>query len=111
MDEARMLQVFSNLIENAIQHSKRGGNVTLAARVVESHGGRAVECTVADEGAGFAPGDLTRAFEPFFSRRRGGTGLGLSIVQRIVEQHGGSIIAANRPTGGAVVAVKLPAAL
>ena len=48
-------------------------------------------------------------FEPFFTRRQGGTGMGLAIVQRIVEAHGGTLAAANRPQGGAVFTVYLPA--
>ena len=104
MDEERLAQVFQNLIENAIQHSPAGGVVVVDARRVERH----VEVRVLDSGTGFRSADLPRVFEPFFTRRRGGTGLGLSIVQRIVEQHGGAIEAANRPEGGASVTVRLP---
>jgi signal transduction histidine kinase len=104
MDPGRLAQVFQNLIENAVQHSRAGGVV----RIVGSRAGNEARIAVLDDGPGFAAKDLPRIFEPFFSRRRGGTGLGLPIVQRIVEQHGGRVEAANRDEGGASVAVLLP---
>jgi signal transduction histidine kinase len=67
-----------------------------------------IECAIMDCGPGFNPEDLPRLFEPFFSRRGGGSGLGLSIAQRIVEQHGGTLAAANRAEGGAMMTVRLP---
>jgi signal transduction histidine kinase len=104
MDAGRLAQVFQNLIENAVQHSPMGGKVRIDARRTPTH----AAVRVTDSGPGFRPEDLGRIFEPFFSRRRGGTGLGLSIVQKIVEQHRGTIEAANRPEGGASVTVYLP---
>jgi len=74
-------------------------------------GGEArVECVIEDEGPGFDAADLPHVFEPFFTRRHGGTGLGLPIVYRIVSDHGGSIVASNRPGGGARITVGLPVA-
>jgi signal transduction histidine kinase len=110
MHRERLLQVFRNVIENAIQHSPRGGRVTVRASVPRGEGEPVVECVVADAGGGIAADDVPRLFEPFFSRRRGGTGLGLSIVQRIVEEHGGTVSAANRAAGGAEFVIRLPIA-
>jgi signal transduction histidine kinase len=106
VDRERMVQVFRNLVENSVQHSAAGAEVELRASRVA---GAFVEVEVEDQGAGFAPEDLPHVFDPFFTRRRGGTGLGLAIVRRIVEEHGGSVCAANRKQRGARVAVRLRA--
>jgi len=77
------------------------------ARVEE--GGRAfVELTVADNGPGLPEGFGDRWFEPYTSSKERGTGLGLAVVKKIVEEHGGSIRAENRPAGGAMFTVRLP---
>jgi PAS domain S-box-containing protein len=109
LDSSRMLQVFQNLIENAVQHSNRDGIVTVRAGEVRDQDRLWLEVTVADSGPGFREEDLPHVFEPFFTRRRGGTGLGLSIVHRIIEQHGGDILARNRPEGGAALTLRLAA--
>jgi signal transduction histidine kinase len=108
MDRKRIAQVLQNLLANAVQHSPEGGTVTIEAQEVGARDQAWLECSVSDSGPGFPPEDLPRIFEPFFTRRRGGTGLGLSIVQRIMEMHGGTIVAANRPQGGAIVSLRLP---
>ena len=107
LDPARMLQVLQNLIDNAIQHSPRGGEVTVQAAAVLAPNDVGIELSVADQGPGIRTEDMANIFEPFFTRRRGGTGLGLSIVQRIVEQHGGDVDADNRDSGGALITVRL----
>ena len=109
MDGRRMAQVFHNLIENAIQHSKPGQTVEVDGEEF-IHGGRLwIDCSITDMGPGFRDEDLPRLFEPFFTKRRGGTGLGLSIVQKIVEEHGGKIWASNRPGGGAIMKMRFQA--
>lgn len=105
LDRDRLSQALINLVENAVQHSAEGGAVSIAAVLAP---GDAVEISVHDSGPGVAPDDLPHLFEPFFSRRAGGTGLGLSIVQRIVEEHGGRVSAANHPEGGACLSIRLP---
>jgi len=104
MDPARLEQAIQNLIINAIQHSEPRSEVTVMAR----RDGEQIECEVRDRGPGFQEGDLKRIFEPFFTRRRGGTGLGLSIVQRIIDEHGGTVAAENLPDGGARVRLRFP---
>jgi signal transduction histidine kinase len=106
-DRARIAQVLQNLVENAIHFSPAGGRVEIGLDTRTDEEGEWVECVVRDSGPGFAPGDIPRLFEPFFTRRRGGTGLGLSIAKRIVYDHGGYVTAENHAQGGAMVCVRL----
>ena len=105
-DRLRLEQALGNLVENAFAHGS--GSVRLAAFTT----GDSVELHVADEGAGFAPGFLPRAFERFGrpdeARSGSGSGLGLAIVEVIAAAHGGSAAAANRDDGGADVSIVLP---
>jgi len=108
LDEGRILRAFCNLLENAIQHAPAGSVVLVDAGAAILDGLPGLTCAVSDEGPGFSAADLASVFQLFFSRRAGGTGLGLSIVQRIIEGHGGRVLASNRPEGGARVSFWLP---
>jgi signal transduction histidine kinase len=109
-DADALLRVLTNLLDNAIRHSR--GQVTLDARRVDGD----VHVEVADDGLGFAPDDLPHVFEPLFRSDRaraaatGGTGLGLAIARRLARAHRGDVEAANDPGGGARTTVVLPAA-
>lgn len=111
VDAVRVQQAVGNLIANALATTAAGGQVTIGA--VIDHRGTLV-LSVADDGAGFPPGFIDTAFEPFTrgekgrSRRSGGVGLGLAIVKGVAEAHGGSVSASNRPQGGAVVTMRIP---
>jgi two-component system phosphate regulon sensor histidine kinase PhoR len=109
-DPAKLHDIVRNLVENAVNYSPDGANVTLAAARFNGK----YTITVADSGPGIPPEDLGRVFERFYrvdkSRSRpGGTGLGLAIVKHLVELHGGEARAENATAGGAVFTVTLPA--
>jgi len=104
-DPERLRQALENLVENALRYG--AGAVRLGARAAD--GG--VELHVRDEGSGFAPGFLPRAFDRFArgdGERRPGSGLGLAIVAAIAAAHGGSAHAGNAPEGGADAWIALP---
>jgi signal transduction histidine kinase len=96
-------QVFLNLLLNASEAQNGGGRLELSAAADDGH----AVVRVADRGAGIAPEDLERIFDPFFSTRES-TGLGLAVSRGIVDSHGGTLSAANREGGGAVLEVRLP---
>jgi signal transduction histidine kinase len=103
-----MVRALENLLENAIQHSRPGGTVTVRLTRTGPDGWRMLRCDVIDQGPGFPPEHMERLFAPFFTLRPGGTGLGLTIAKRIVEDLGGMIRLSNGVTGGAHVSVWLP---
>ncbi|MHB0968479.1 MAG: sensor histidine kinase [Thermoanaerobaculia bacterium] len=108
MDSTRLAHAIQNVIINAIQYAPAESEVTVSLSPVQHDTRGAVECIVGDAGPGFQTRDLPRIFQPFFTRRRGGTGLGLSIVQRVIDEHGGSVFAENAASGGAVVRMRFP---
>lgn len=109
-DPARLRQVAMNLLDNALDHTPDGGEVSVGV----DRDGNEIVLSVADSGQGFEDSLVPRVFEPFSradasrSRRSGGAGLGLAIVRAIVEAHGGSVEASNREGGGALVTCRLP---
>jgi two-component system sensor histidine kinase HydH len=103
-DRDRIKQVLLNLVLNAIQAMPGGGELTIAASV--SRGMLTLE--IWDTGGGIAPEVLPRLFEPYVTTKAKGLGLGLAIARRIVEAHGGTIEAGNRPGGGGRFRVTLP---
>lgn len=110
-DLHQLMQVFVNLIVNAIQAIREvRDHGTLRVRSGQ-HGGR-VWMSFQDDGPGIKPDTLPRIFDPFFTTKRPGkgTGLGLSICLAILKEHGGSIDAQAPPMGGAIFTVYLPAA-
>ncbi|HXY18374.1 MAG TPA: ATP-binding protein [Gemmatimonadales bacterium] len=104
LDERRMRQALTNVLRNARQATPEGTRPEVAAG--RSDG--SLVFTVRDFGAGVPAGDERKIFSPFYTTRVSGTGLGLAVAQRVVELHGGTIVAANHPDGGAVFRITLP---
>ncbi|MGZ5445809.1 MAG: ATP-binding protein [Thermoanaerobaculia bacterium] len=107
--EDRLIQVFENLLDNALSFSPPGGTVTVSCAREDGE----IVTRVADYGPGIPEANLARIFDRFFTHRpdtsrTGHTGLGLAIVKAIVDAYGGSIAAANGERG-AVFTVRLPA--
>lgn len=101
-----------NLLTNAAQATGERGNVRISlAPAALGDGRRGWRFTVEDDGPGISDDVMRRLFTPFFTTRKEGTGLGLAVVQHIVLLHEGEVTAANRPQGGASLALWLPEAV
>ncbi len=105
-DQEQLRLVLLNLLLNAIEAVGRGGNISIRSRIDEEG---MLKMQVSDDGKGVDPGNLELIFEPYFTKRDGGTGLGLALVRRIMEEHGGRIVARNNPEGGLTMELTLPA--
>jgi PAS domain S-box-containing protein len=114
-DAMRISQVLSNLLNNASKYTPAGGRIDISARQEEDGG--AVLITVTDNGVGIPAESLLRIFDMFsqvrqnLSRAQGGLGVGLSLVRRLVEMHGGTVVAmSGGPGTGSAFRVRLPLA-
>ena len=107
-DRDRLLQIFDNLIGNAIKFTEPGGDITVGAAPRDG----SVLFWVADTGAGISAEDLSHAFEWFWQARRAGpgAGLGLPIVKGIVDAHGGAIWAESTLGCGTKFSFTIPIA-
>jgi signal transduction histidine kinase len=110
IDASRIARLVGNLVDNAVRHSPAGSTVAISVR----RDGGLARVAVEDEGPGIDAGDIERIFGRFYrgeksrSRSHGGAGLGLAIARGIVEAHGGTIHAENRPAGGARFVFTVP---
>jgi K+-sensing histidine kinase KdpD len=108
VDSGLVGQSIALIVSNAVQHTPPDTGVEVAAAL----DGKTLKITVADHGPGIKPGEEERIFEKFYRSAgapAGGTGLGLSIARRLMEAHHGRITARNRPEGGAIFTLELPA--
>jgi PAS domain S-box-containing protein len=119
-DEDRLVQVFHNLVRNAMEAMAAGGKITLATRVslnplfgkMDLGGGarNMVEAQVIDEGSGIPSAAKSQIFDPFFTTKAHGLGLGLAICHQILEQHRGAIDIQSEEGRGTTVTCFLPVA-
>jgi signal transduction histidine kinase len=112
-DPLLLHQVFLNMVmnaEHAIAATGRSGRIEISTSVAAA--AHRIVVTMRDTGTGIPEETLPRIFEPFYTTKEvgKGTGLGLAITYGIVQEHGGQILAANHPDGGAVFTVELPTA-
>jgi signal transduction histidine kinase len=107
-DRVRVLQVFSNLIGNALRFTSEGGRVTVRVR----REGKWVRFGVSDTGKGIAPEHLPHLFDRYWQAKgsREGAGLGLPIAKGLVEAHGGHILVESTPGQGSTFSFTLPVA-
>jgi len=104
-----------NVVRNAMRYTQGGTEVEIRLEQIEEANGPQALVRVSDQGPGVPEASLDKLFQPFYrlgdarERQTGGVGLGLAIAERAVRLHGGSVRAANRPAGGLVVELRLPA--
>ena len=104
IDRSQMVQVFFNILKNALEAMKDGGSIAMSM----SSDDDTVSVRIADSGAGMSTEALTHLFEPYRTSKKHGTGLGLMITKRIVVDHGGTIAVESEPGHGTIFTVRLP---
>ena len=106
LDRGRITQLLTNLIKNAQESVEQGDiQITINTEITKDQ----LVLSIKDNGKGFKDDIINHVFEPYETTKPGGSGLGLAIVKKIVEEHGGNIVAKNHPKG-AIISVYLPIA-
>ena len=112
-DKNHLIQMLTNLVDNALKYTPRGGQVWVAAREINSGSQRMLEIAVGDTGVGIAEDEQEKVFDRFYRGSNNnpgstGTGLGLAIVQELMLQHGGGVTVKSRLGEGSVFALQFP---
>ena len=108
VDRTHLRQALHELVANALDAMPQGGRLLIQATVAGCEPGR-VRLRVTDSGSGIPPDMRERIFRLFTTTKRTGTGVGLAVVRKILQAHGGSIVAEGGPDGATFV-LDLPAA-
>ena len=109
-DPTKLEQVCLNLLINSMQSMPNGGRIRVTSSRGASENGGFVDLVVEDQGIGVPPENIPRMFDPYFTTRTDGTGLGLAIADRIVTNHGGTILVESTLGAGTSMTVRLPIA-
>ena len=101
-------QVLWNLFVNSLDAMPDGGQIKILVRKATLFLRDAVEIVISDSGTGIPSHELDKIFEPFYTTKTEGTGLGLSMVQRIIDDHGGTVDVKSKEEKGTTFYIKLP---
>lgn len=112
-DRNHLIQILTNLVDNALKYTPRGGQVWVSARDIGSDADWVLEIAVGDTGVGIPEDEQEQVFERFYRGSNNtpgstGTGLGLSIVRELMLQHGGEVTVKSRPNDGTVFTLEFP---
>jgi signal transduction histidine kinase len=112
-DKNHLIQMLTNLLDNALKYTPRGGEVWVEAREIGSNSQRMLEIAVGDRGAGIPKDEQKKIFERFYrgsnnSPGSTGTGLGLAIVQELMMQHRGTVTLSSKVGEGSVFSLRFP---
>jgi signal transduction histidine kinase len=112
-DKNHLIQMLTNLLDNALKYTTQGGQIWVTAQETETDSQRILEISVGDTGAGIAEDEQEKIFDRFYRGKNNnpgttGTGLGLAIVQELMIQHGGKVSLKSREGEGSVFALQFP---